>query len=101
MAIRTVVDEDECKAACIENSECRSVNLKTTPDESAKHTCELLDTDKFASDHDEEFDASLDFNHYSFTVGLFQKSYIIIYRGIFATKRRGREIFFFISGKLN
>ena len=86
MDIRTVVDEEACKVACVENSECRSVNLKTTPDKSAKHICELLDTDKFVSH--EEFDESLGFNHYSFTVGLFQKSCIIIriYRGIFATK---------------
>ena len=80
MAIRTDVDEEECKVACIENSECRSVNLKMTRDESAKHVCELLDTDKFTSH--EEFVESFDFNHYSFTVGLHQKSYIIIYRGI-------------------
>ena len=77
MDVRTVVDEEECKVACIDNSECRSVNLKTTLDESDKHICELLDTDKFTSH--EEFDESLDVNHYSFTVGLFQKSYIIIF----------------------
>lgn len=81
MAIRTDVDEEECKVACIENSECRSVNLKTvTRDESAEHVCELLDTDKFTSH--EEFVESFDFNHYSFTVGLYQKSYIVIYWGI-------------------
>ena len=78
MHIRTVVDEEGCIIACIENSECRSVNMKTTPDENARHICELLDTDKFTSY--QEFDESLHFNHYSFTVGFFQKSYIIIYR---------------------
>ena len=73
MDFRTVVEEDECIAACTENSECRSVNLKTTAsDESAEHICELLDTDKFASY--EEFEENLDFNHYSFTVGSFQTS---------------------------
>jgi len=90
MDIRSVVNEEECIATCTENSECRSANLKTTPsDESVEHVCELLDTDKFASY--EEFEESLDFNHYSFTVSLFQKSYIIIYEGIFATKRQGRK----------
>jgi len=85
MDFRTVVEEDECIAACTENSECRSVNLKTTAsDESAEHICELLDTDKFASY--EEFEENLDFNHYSFTVGSFQTSY-----GICANKRQGRE----------
>ena len=80
MDIRTVVDEEECIAACTENSECRSVNLKTTAHgESADHICELLNTDKFASY--EEFVENLDFNHYSFTVGLFQKLVnIIIYK---------------------
>ena len=69
MDIQTVVNEEECIAACIENSECRSANLKTTPsDGSVEHICELLNTDKFASY--EEFEESLDFNHYSFTVGL-------------------------------
>ena len=96
MDIRTVVDEEECIVACAENSECRSANLKSTPDESAKHVCELLDTDKFTSY--EEFDESLDFNHYSFTVGLFQKSDIIIYRGIFVLNARAER--FSISGKL-
>ena len=99
MHIRTVVNEEGCIIACIENSECRSVNMKTTPDENAGHICELLHTDKFTSY--QEFDESLHFNHYSFTVGLFQKSrYIVIYRGIFATKRLGQGIFSFISGKL-
>lgn len=93
MHIRAVVNEEECIIACIENSECRSVNMKTAPDENSKHICELLDTDKFTSY--QEFDESLHFNHYSFTVGLFQKSYIIIYRGIFSTKRLGQESFFF------
>ena len=75
MDTRTVADEEECKVTCIENSKCRSLNLKTTLDESDKHICELLDTDKFTSH--EEFVESLEFIHYSFTVGLFQKSYII------------------------
>ena len=97
MDIRTVVDEEECKVACIENSECRSVNLKTTLDESVKHICQLLNTDKFTSH--EEFDESLDFNHYSFTVGLFQKSYIIIYRVFLPLNCAKTEIYiFFVSG---
>lgn len=93
MDIQTVVDEEGCIAACTENSKCRSVNFKTTPDESAKHICQLLDTEKFASY--EEFDENLDFNHYSFTVGIFQKSYIIIYRVFLVLSARGEGLFSF------
>lgn len=63
---RTVVDEEECIAACTEDVKCRSVNFKTIPDESGKYICQLLDTDKFTSFN--EFNESLDFHHYSFTV---------------------------------
>lgn len=97
MDIQTVVNEEECITACTENSECRSANLKTMKsDESVEHICELLDTDKFTSY--EKFEESLDFNHYSFTVGLLQKSYIIIYEGIFATKCLGCDRLFFWGG---
>lgn len=66
MKIRTVVDEEECLGACTEDMECRSVNFKITPDESGKHICQLLGADKFSSYN--EFNESLDFHHYSFTV---------------------------------
>ena len=96
MDIQTVFDEEECIAACTENSECRSLNFKTTPDESAKHICQLLNTDKFASY--EEFEESLDFNHYSFTVGIFQKSYIIV--TVFCYQAPGGEGFFLFQASL-
>lgn len=65
---RAVRDEDECMAACTENSNCRSLNFKTTPDADGKHTCQILDADKFVS-HD-LFVSSGDFHHYSCTVCL-------------------------------
>ncbi|KAL9962276.1 hypothetical protein ACROYT_G031363 [Oculina patagonica] len=65
MENRTVVDEDECIAACTEDLKCRSVNFKTIPEKSGKYICQLLDTEKFTSFN--EFSESLDFHHYSFT----------------------------------
>ena len=66
METRSVIDEEECIAACTENMECQSANFNTTPDDSGQHICQLLDADKFTSYN--EFTETLDFHHYSFTV---------------------------------
>ena len=65
---KEVVDDTECFQACVEDSRCRSTNLKLVEEQSGKFLCQLLDTDKFTSP--EAFNGSSDFHHYSFTVSL-------------------------------
>ena len=64
---RTVSEDETCVAACIETSQCRSVNLKRVSSADGKSICHLLDTDKFRSSAG-SFNESAQFDHYSLAV---------------------------------
>ena len=74
---RTVVSDKECILACTESLNCRSLNIKITPDANRKYTCQILDTDKFVS-HD-LFAATSEFHHYSCTVSFFLIQFLYFY----------------------
>ena len=61
-----VDDKEGCMFACVNATQCQSVNFKTVSEANRKHICHLLDADKFVSS--ELFNVSVEFHHYSFTV---------------------------------